>query len=137
RYTSAEREDRALCLRLQPLTRPGDASPAAASRPRQAGGAEKQSAGLPNPGESGVGLMAHRMATAWGFSSRRGAIAAPGALHFLAQRPNLCVTSKDGLAIGPRKRWSNVAGVSDDRAGRRLIAQVGPLQVESVAAVDA
>src|SRR2546430_13726886 len=81
--------------------------------------------------------MAHRMATPWAFSSRRGAIAAPGALHFLAQRLDLCVTSKDGLSIGPRKRWSNVAGVSDDRAGRRLIAQVCPLQVEGVAAVDA
>ena len=70
-------------------------------------------------------------------SSRQRAVASPGALHFLAQRLNLGVTSKDGLSIRPGKRWSNGAGVSDDRAGRGLIAQVGPLQVQGVSTVDA
>src|SRR5438105_3044348 len=56
-----------------------------------------------------------------------------GALPFLADRLDFCVAAKDGLAVGPRKRRSKLAGAADYRAPRRLIAQVRPLQVEGVA----
>src|SRR5262249_29255781 len=70
-------------------------------------------------------------------SSRRRAVAASSVLHFLTQRPDFCVAPKDGLTIGPGKRRSNPAGVPNDRAGRALITQVGPLKVEGVSVVDA
>src|SRR5262245_45982094 len=72
-----------------------------------------------------------------GLSSRRRAVVAPSALHFLAERPDSFVASKDGLTVGPRKRRSHGTGSSDDRAGRGFIMQVGPLKVEGVSAVDA
>ena len=42
------------------------------------------------------------------------------ALHLLANRPDFCVAPKNGVTIGPWKRRSNLAGVADGRAGRRL-----------------
>ncbi len=63
--------------------------------------------------------------------------AVPGALHLLTQCPDFGVALYDGLAIGPGKRRSAVAGIPDHWPGRGLVTQVGPLQVERVAAVDA
>src|SRR5437667_8360143 len=61
---------------------------------------------------------------------------AAGALRFLAQRPDFCVAPKNGLAIGPRKRWNHLTWFADGRAGGRLIAQVRPLKVEGVSVLD-
>src|SRR5205823_6048136 len=71
-----------------------------------------------------------------GLSSRRCAVDGPGALHSLANYLDFCVAPKDGLTIGPGKRRRNLACLSDGRTGRRLIAQVRPLQVEGVSVMD-
>ena len=59
-----------------------------------------------------------------------------GALHRLANCPDFRIALKDSLAIDPRKRRRNFAGVTDDRARGRLIAQVCPLKVERIAILD-
>src|SRR5262249_40527131 len=64
-------------------------------------------------------------------------VSSAGALRFLADYTDFCVAAQDGLTMAPRKRRSNLAGVANYRARRRLIAQVRPLKVEGVAAFDA
>src|SRR4051794_38735946 len=85
--------------------------------------------------------MRHRLPTSLRslrmLSSRRQAASARCALPLLAQRPDFYVASKDGLTIGPGKWRSRRAGGSDHHAGRRRIAQVGPLKIQGVYTVDA
>lgn len=58
-------------------------------------------------------------------------------LRFLANRADFCVAAKDVLATGPRNRQRNLSRLADYWTGRRLIAQIRPLQVQGVSVLDA
>jgi hypothetical protein len=55
----------------------------------------------------------------------------------LAYCLNLCIAAQDRLSIRPGKGRRNLASPADDWSGWRFVAQVGPLEVQSVWVVNA